>query len=234
MTKEQLLAEVEDVLRTMPSGNEVSSGQPAALAWVGRAAAVITRWEGPRVYMVDAAVDDIQSRALMQAARGFSKLISLLHTARADLQMEVGQLSVVVPQGRVFEYFEELRKAIETARTEAFFVDPYLDADFVGRYLPYVVGGVTVRLLGREKMAALLPAVDMFAKQSGLAIHVRSSTTLHDRFLFVDRSVCYLSGASFKDGAMNAPATLTQIADAFTAMLNTYDQLWASGKVERP
>ena len=64
-----------------------------------------------------------------------------LHQATSDLRQELGRGSVVVAEGRVFEYFDELRKVIETARTEVFFVDPYLDADFVSRYLPYVAEG---------------------------------------------------------------------------------------------
>jgi hypothetical protein len=82
-------------------------------------------------------------------------------------------------------------------------------------------------------MATLLPAVAMFASQSNLAIEVRSSETLHDRFVFVDRNACYLSGASLKDGAKNAPAVLTQIADGFAPMLAAYEGLWTSGKVQR-
>ena len=62
---------------------------------------------------------------------------------------------------------------------------------------------------------------------------VRVSGSLHDRYLFIDRAACYLSGASFKDGAKNAPALLTQITDAFQSMFDTYEKLWASGKVER-
>ena len=101
--------------------------------------------------------------------------------------MELGRGSVVVAEGRVFEYFDELRKVIETARVDVFFVDPYLDADFVSRYLPYVAEGVSIRLLGgAKKRATLLPAVDSFAQQSGRPVSVRVSDGLHDRYLFVD------------------------------------------------
>lgn len=82
-------------------------------------------------------------------------------------------------------------------------------------------------------MATLLPAVDMFAQQSGTRVEVRSSTDIHERYVFVDRAACYLSGASFKDGAKNAPAALTQISDAFKAMWDTYQMLWSTAKVER-
>lgn len=40
--------------------------------------------------------------------------------------------------------------------------------------------------------------------------------------------------ASDKDGAKNSHTTLTQIIDAFPAMLDTYDHLWSSAHVERP
>ena len=115
-----------------------------------------------------------------------------------------------------------------------FFVDPYLDADFVSQYLPYVAESVSIRLLGgSKKRATLLPAVDLFNRQHGESIIVHVSDRLHDRYLFVDRAACYLSGASFKDGAKNAPAVLTQITDAFAAMWDTYQRLWNESGIDR-
>ncbi|MEO7133930.1 MAG: hypothetical protein ABI024_06880, partial [Vicinamibacterales bacterium] len=59
-----------------------------------------------------------------KSASGFTSLRTLLWQARAALQMEVGQLSVVVPQGQVFDYFDEIRKAVEEGRNDVPFVDP--------------------------------------------------------------------------------------------------------------
>jgi hypothetical protein len=75
-------------------------------------------------------------------------------------------LSVIAQSGQVFDYFDELRKVIEPARTEVFFVDPYLNPNFVSRYLPHLAQGVAVRLLGWKGMPALVSAVDVFAQQS--------------------------------------------------------------------
>src|ERR1700692_3905583 len=121
----------------------------------------------------------------------------------------IGPLSVPVAHGQVFDYFDELRRVIEAAKEDLLFVDPYLDAEFVSRYLSHVSGGVRTRLLAREKLATLLPAVALFTKQSKAAIDVRSAPNFHDRYVFVDRTACYQSGASFKDGAKSAPTTLT-------------------------
>jgi hypothetical protein len=65
------------------------------------------------------------------------------------------------------------------------------------------------------------------------AVKVRSSAGLHDRFLFIDRTSCYLSGTSFKDGTKNAGTVITQVTDAFKAMWDTYDTLWAAAAKER-
>jgi hypothetical protein len=93
------------------------------------------------------------------------------------------------------------------AKSELLFIDPYLDAEFVSRYLAHVSQGVTVRLLARERLPTLLPAVAMLRQQNGLTVAVRSASGFHDRYVFVDRTICYQCGASFKDGAKKAPTT---------------------------
>src|SRR5439155_23845885 len=113
------------------------------------------------------------------------------------------------------------------------FVHPYLDTELGSRYLSHVCKGVNVRLLARERLMTLLPAVDLFTKQSRCTIQVRSAPHFHDRYMFIDKNSCYQSGASFKDGAKSAPTTLTQITDAFAAMLQTYEDIWSKAKVER-
>ena len=160
--------------------------------------------------------------------------MTLLHGAQHDLRMQTsGPINVAVSKGRVFEYFDEIRKALEGAKQDVLFVDPYLDAEFVSRYLAHIALGVNARLLAREKLSTLLPAVYAFVQQNKVAIQVRSAPNFHDRYVFIDGMACYQSGASFKDGAKSAPTTLTQITDAFAAVSQTYENLWQGAKVER-
>jgi hypothetical protein len=161
-------------------------------------------------------------------------VVTLLHQAQNDLRLEtLGPANVVFPHKMVFEYFDEIRKIIELATNDVLFVDPYLDAEFVSRYLPNVAAGVTIRLLTCEKLATLLPAVDAFVQQTGASVEIRSASHFHDRYVFVDKMSCYQSGASFKDGARSAPTTLTQITDAFAPMLKTYEDIWSQAQVKR-
>jgi hypothetical protein len=232
LTKEQLLAEVEDLLRNVPPFHEMRGDN--GLAWFGRFSAVIRSWDFSRAAEVMLAQQELGAMTPSMNNNGYCRIVALLNEARHTLRMDtVGPLSVPVAHGQVFDYFDEVRRLIEMAKQDLLFVDPYLDAEFVSRYLSHVPGGVTIRLLAGKKLMTLLPAVDLFVKQSGRAIQVRSASHFHDRYVFVDHKECYQSGASFKDGAKTAPTTLTQITDAFPAMVQTYEDLWTKAKVER-
>ena len=76
----------------------------------------------------------------------------------------LGPVNTAVGHGSVFDYFDEIRKQIEITKTDLLFVDPYLDAEFVARYLPHVPVGVAIRLLAREKIPTLVPAAKLFAQ----------------------------------------------------------------------
>jgi hypothetical protein len=164
----------------------------------------------------------------------FRGIMVLLHEARHQLMMETqGPTDIAIAGGRIFDYFDEIRKIIELAKEDLLFVDPYLDSEFVSRYLPHVGGGVRVRLLARERLPKLIPAAEAFAKQTGMRLEIRSAPAFHDRYIFIDGASCYQSGASFKDGAKSSPTTLTQITDAFDAVRDTYETIWNAAKAER-
>lgn len=234
LTKQQLLVEIEDPLRTMPSIETFREKTEESLAWTGRVSAVIEKWDYSKTISMLRFSQEIHAVIPVGVDGAVAELRTLLHQARHDLLLEtLGPVNVAVPRGLVFDYFDEIRKIIELAKVDLLFVDPYLDAEFVPRYLPHISTGVTTRLLAHEKLATLLPAVDMFTRQTGRTVEVRSAPNFHDRYIFVDRTACYQSGASFKDGAKSAPTTLTQITDAFEPVLQTYENLWSQAHVER-
>jgi hypothetical protein len=234
MTKEQLLAEVDDLLRTMPPREGIGNPTHDNLAWLGRLSAVIEKWSIAKTITLYEPLQRVQSQNTYSVGEGYKGIVVLLHQAQHDLRMETsGPTNVAVSKGSVFEYFDEVRKVIEGAKQDVLFVDPYLDAEFVSRYLPHIAPGVTIRLLAREKLATLLPGVGAFAQQHNAAVAVRSAPNFHDRYVFIDGVCCYQSGASFKDGAKSAPTTLTQITDAFAAVSRTYEDIWQGAKVER-
>jgi hypothetical protein len=231
--RKQLLGEIDDVIRCMPERATIRQMTDDNIAWWGRASAVMQEWNAAKAMSFDVAVDGVRGRNGFDATVHLHKAMSLLSQASYSLRMEtVGPLSSAVQQGAVFDYFDEVRKMVERASSEVLFVDPYLDAEFVSRYLPSLRGGVKARLLTQHCISALVPAVTAFNTQNKTSISVRSTSGMHDRYVFVDGKECFQSGASFKDGAKKAPTTLTQIVDAFDAVRDMYENKWASAKVE--
>jgi hypothetical protein len=228
---EDLLAEVEDVVRTMPPRTTMHQDTQENFSWFGRAVAAIARWDIMQGGIARSYVTQFHNPMAAESHKGYQGLMTLLHEARANLRMTtLGPVNTAIGKGLVFDYFDELRKQIELAKKDVFFIDPYLDADFVSKYLPCVSSGVAIRLLGRERLATLVPAAALFAKQSNAHIEVRSAPNFHDRYLIVDAVACFQSGASFKDGGRTSPTTITQITDAFRAVQTTYEELWRNGK----
>ncbi|WOB06894.1 hypothetical protein [Piscinibacter gummiphilus] len=227
---DQLLFEIEDIIRTMPPIESLGNDSSDVLVWLGRASAAIHAWEPMKaITTFDGHIERLSTHSSSEYARATRGVLVLLHQAQNDLRMRTtGPLSIGIQKGSVFQYFDEIRQVIELARKDLLFVDPYLDPEFVSRYLPLIAKGVNVRLLGSKSAPAVATAAALFAQQEGMSVSVRSSPGLHDRYLFVDGSACYQSGASFKDGAKKAPTTLTQITDAFAAVQSTYEGLWSS------
>jgi hypothetical protein len=231
MTKEELLAEIEDVLRSMPPRTTLRHPEPENFEWLGRVSAVIESWNRLKTPELSLAMDQFHNPMAQPAQEGYRKIMTLLHQARSDLRMQtVGPVNSVIGQGKVFEYFDLVRRVIETGSRDLLFIDNYLDADFIATYLPHVRAGVTVRLLGSHKISALRSAATLFASEHGLAIEARSTRDAHGRFLLVDDRTAYASGASFKDGPRKALATFTEIEGSlFAELQQKCEALWAKG-----
>ncbi len=233
MTDEELLTELEDLLRVMPPKGSLCNDSEEVLSWLGRARAIISNWSTVQMALAECHFIDIQSLMARDHHRGCKGLIILLHQARAELRMKtIGSLNTAISSSMVFDYFDEIRKVIAEAKSNIFFVDPYLDADFISRYLPHITEGVEIQLLTCNKIGILLPAAELFATQNKVNLKIRSANDFHDRYVFIDERDCYQSGASFKDGAKKAPTTITQITDAFAAVFQTYQNIWHNAKVE--
>ena len=233
---EQLALEIEDLIRALPGPRDFAANPDKCLPWLGRASAAMNAWDTARAMVhFEPHVRLLANSGNFDFGPTRRSILVQLHQAQSDLRLQsTGPLSIGVETGRVFDYFDEVRRMIELAKLDLFFVDAYIDAEFVSRYLPHVTVVTRIRILAREKLASLRPAIEAFVAQTSRAIEVRTTSGFHDRYVFVDGLACFQSGASFKDGAKKAPTTLTQVTDAFAAVQSTYENLWAQAKIILP
>jgi hypothetical protein len=225
-SKELLLEEVSELIRTMPAAGRDSMHQPDAMAWVGRARAVMTAL-GHISFSSEAEL--ISNHNPLVAKEGYRRSLTSLQSARYSVMLELGKTggsaARAVDSGNVFDYFDEVRKICQRAKQSLFFVDPYMDVDFVSRYMPQVASGVAVRLLTANNGNSLGPAAVLAAQQNQITIELRQGQGFHDRYVFIDGIECTMSGTSFSAGAKKAPAALVPVLD-FSTVQAQYEQLW--------
>jgi hypothetical protein len=119
------LSEIEDVVRNMPPREHLHHRDIETLSWLGRAVAAIGHWDSIRGLAASGSVSKLRSPLASSVDEAGIELIILLSQARSDLRMKtLGPLNVVVGQGLVFDYFDEIRKQIALAKSALFIVDP--------------------------------------------------------------------------------------------------------------
>ena len=224
----ETLYELEGLIRSRPPNSTIRPASDENIEWFGRAQAVIRRWDQFKAIAFDADVRIIHGLSTQAKSNSsYVNVLIMLNMAQNELRMLLEpSTDIVIEAGKTYQYFEGIRRVVELSTSEVFFIDPYIDADFVSRYLVYVKEGVSVRILTKQYIRELVSAVRAFSEETNIPVEVRSARELHDRYLITDNRNCYQSGASFKDGGKNAPTTLVEINDVYKAVLEAYEAIW--------
>jgi hypothetical protein len=186
-----------------------------------------------RVAAVDGDIVSPVSATLRQNA--CNSFLARARSIYTQLQLSTNTFTTrQVNQGEVHNYFEEVRLLIAGATQDVLFIDAYINSEFVTRYLPQIPVDVQIRLLTSEMQAAALhESLKLYRQQHGRTVDLRvlADKSLHDRHLVIDGRDVYQSGASFKDGAKNAPTSINQIVDVAAEMIATLEARWAKARV---
>lgn len=127
--------------------------------------------------------------------------------------------------GDAMDVYHDLSEIVATATDEVFIADPYADQEIFDLYLAKVGPGVKIRLLTKTPTSALKTLVTKFMARPGTLFKARSSTTIHDRVIFIDSRECWVIGQSIKDAAMKKPTYLLPVA-AVSDMQRLYEDAW--------
>jgi hypothetical protein len=237
----QLLAQLDELVRVMPQGEDLLRNIQENFEWVGRARTLIAAWQKTDGARFAGYTDALFARtrdahgSRLESLSALAKMKGMIEQARAELALLTGRIaSVAVDAGKPFEFYNQVRRMIETAQTDILFVDRWMGADFVEEYLPHVKAGTLIRLLSRERMAPLKASVGKFVQQHQFAVEIRSSDAIHGRFLLLDGKRAFVADASFKDAARTAPAILIELTDLASTAIPQYEGIWQNATVERP
>jgi hypothetical protein len=73
ITKDDLLAEVDDLLRSMPTRETIRDGTPQSLEWLGRSSAVIEKWDYTKSARFVLAIDQVYKMNAYEFRDGYRK-----------------------------------------------------------------------------------------------------------------------------------------------------------------
>lgn len=233
----ELLFALDELVRTKPDDGQILvNPTPENHDWVGRARALISAWDRSREttfrMQTDLLFGALNTYDLARAS--LAATMNTIQEARNELRLITGgRISGAFDAGQPFEFYDELRKVIETAQRDVLFVDRWMGADFVASYLPHVRPGISVRLLTRDLLDKLTASVAALVAQSPSQIAIRTSKNFHGRFLCIDGTRAFLVDASFKDAAKSAPAALIELSDTAAASITQYEAVWTAATVVR-
>ena len=231
------------LLRDALSNRPTDPWSDDAAAWFAHIVGVISAYNPgigmtyqlmiPRVGGTHAASESSISANMTLDAQ--NEFVTRARSLLTQLQLSTNMFTTLqFPAGAVFDYFEGIRELLSGATSDVFFVDPHIDGVFVNRYLPQIPAGITVRLLTTSGRAtAVRQALDLYEQQHGMAAQLRAvpNQRIHERHLVIDRRDVYLSGASFKDGAALAAASIVQITDIAPDLIRAHETTWSSARV---
>jgi hypothetical protein len=152
----------------------------------------------------------------------------ILRTAIATVEATLppGQEKIYGP-GDAMDLYRDLSEIVATAADEVFIADPYADQEIFDLYLAKLSPKTRIRLLTKPPSSALKTLVGKFLARPGAVIEARSSTTIHDRVIFIDCRECWVIGQSIKDAAMKKPTYLLPVA-AVSDMQRLYEDAWSN------
>ena len=137
---------------------------------------------------------------------------------------------VFFAKGSDHDAYVHIRSILQTAKTELFIIDPYMDGSIF--QVLGTLGGtkMRIRILTSKTPADFALESRKFMKQHpGFTVEARTTRDFHDRFIILDGQRCYLLGASIKDaGHKGFTIVPLQEVGIVSFILSHAEQGWAS------
>jgi hypothetical protein len=133
-------------------------------------------------------------------------------------------------KGSDHDAYIHIRSILQTAKSDLFVIDPYMDGSIYQALSTLPIMPMNVRILTSKHPADFALETKKFVKQhTGFTVEVRATRDFHDRFIILDRTRCYLLGASIKD-AGNKGFTIVPLQEPSIVrfILDHADQVWAA------
>lgn len=233
-----LYADLKNLIDSAPDLERCDLHAPEVQRWLGRAYVTINSAdESVEALTFKVYADNLDNLALR--ASNSQKMKATLYRVIAKVEDQIPTQSddAFIAPGDVWGAFVQISKIFESAKSDVFVVDPFMDDSVLRDYAERLPDGATLRLLTTDKIsrfnALLASAVrkwnGTYPERPAEVRVTRYGSTIHDRIIAIDRQTVWIVTQSLKDLATKAPATVTRFVEDLTPeKLAAYDDIWAS------
>lgn len=227
MDPHTLLAKLRTHIGSAPEMRGRGQFDSERIEWLAKAAALISIWQPMQSMSFNSACDFLVGG--MNREFSYATVMGTMHRAISTLEQSLptSQDQAFGP-GAVYDFFVTLRSVISSANNSLFLIDPYMDDQIFDTYLSSTPSSVSVRILCSRYSASVKAAAVKYTTQFSTPIDARSTSSVHDRLVFVDNAECWVMGASIKDAA-SKPTYLAPLSpDVSKAKLAYYETIWGA------
>jgi hypothetical protein len=240
MNPDELYHRLGRIVEQAPQLPESGALSLEFMKWAGQVVALIKEVGGDLTLSTRAqnAANGLHSSALDVLDRNtrYQRFLMVLYEALAiaELKAPSSAQGTFIPVGGDHDAFVAIGKILDKAKADVFVVDPYMDAEIIG-FMSLAPERVPIRLLcdSFKIQPNLVPAASNWNTQYPKRhVEVRQSTPrmLHDRAIFVDKTIAWTVTQSFKDIAKRSPAEIVRSNDMANLKITAYEQIWNSSK----
>ena len=156
------------------------------------------------------------------------QLLEAIDEIKLELELDGrDQIGQVYDAGKEYDFFVDLKGILSGASDEIFIVDAYMDGAAFDAYVGGVSSVRSVRVLCNNYANDVATYAKKYAAQTGATVEIRKTRDIHDRVIFLDRSDCWIVGASIKD-AGKKPTYLIPLTPQFSPQkLAIYEGIWS-------
>ena len=175
---------------------------------------------------------DSTARRQQQFQSQMQGSVAVLQSAVKQLRWQLADPSqVFLPAGSQHDAYVEIRNIVQTASTEIFIVDPYVD-DTLWQLLTNLPPAAKVRVLTEQMKGDFSLEAKKFVAQHGNTVEIRQTSQYHDRFIITDGKRCWHLGASIKDTG-NKTCAISEFlqAEILNFVKTDAETRWAGAKI---
>ena len=139
-----------------------------------------------------------------------------------------GEDEKVYEKGETYAFYKDIKEITQTAKTEIFLIDAFVDEEALDLYLDKIPNEVNIRILTNKPKGNFLTVAKKSKVKPAILFEVRRSDDCHDRLVFVD-DACWVMGQSVKD-AGRKPTYLVKI-DGYAQFKAVFEKIWGSASI---